>query len=178
MARQATWVNEDGLEVGFGTRDSKNPHLATVQTEGNVEIASMVLDYDTLPAAAGTAPNAKDFAIVGESVITRAYLRVTDAFTSGGTTTLDIGLVNAAGTAIDQDGLDAAIAKAALTAGAVIELDGALIGDSIGSADGYISTATGSGPWTAGQAVLTIEYVRPMPDSTPQDPIDGIVGSL
>lgn len=178
MARQATWVNEDGLEVGFGTRDSKNPHLATVQTEGNVEIASMVLDYDTLPAAAGTAPSVKSFAVPADSVITRAYLRVTTAFTSGGTTTLNVGFVNAAGTAIDQDGLDAAIAKAALTDGAVIEMDGALVGDNIGDADGYISTSTGSGPWTAGQAVLTIEYVRPMPGSTPQDPIDGIVGSL
>jgi hypothetical protein len=177
MARQEVWVNEDGLAVGFGTLDSKNPNLATVETTGNVEIATMVLDYDTLPAAATTAPSTKSFEIREGSVITRAYLRVTEEFTSAGATTLAIGFKEADGTAIDADGLFEAIAKANLDAGDVVEGDGDLIG-AIMPENGFISTVTATGPWTAGSAVLTIEYVLPTPDSQAQDPIDGIVGSL
>ena len=178
MARAEVWVNNDGLEVEFGTSDSRSDRLATVQTEGNVEIASMVLDYDLLPAAATNAPSVKSIQLPAHAVVTRAYLRVTDEFTSGGATTLQIGLIEADGTAIDQDGLFEAIAKAALDAGDVVEGDGALVGESIGDEDGFISTLVTTGPYTAGQAVLTIEYVRPMPGSTPQEPIDGVVGSL
>lgn len=181
MSRANVWTNPDGLDVGFGTRDSKNKNAATVRTQGNVEILSMILDWDYLPDAAGTAPSSKSIPLPANSLIHRATLRVTEAFTSGGATTLDIGLVNAAGTAIDQDGIDAAIAKTAIDAvGDVIQCDGALVGGAatVGTAPAYISCNVGTGPYTAGQAELTIEYSKPLPSTDPVDPIGGIVGSL
>lgn len=181
MARQATWTNSDGLVVGFGPRDSKNNAGATVRTMGNEEQFSMILDYDTLPAAAGTAPSSKSIPLPANSMIHEATLRVIVAFTSGGATTLDIGLVNSAGTAIDQDGIDAAIAKTAIDAiGEVVQCDGALVNGTatVGTSDAYISCNVGTGPYTAGQAELTVRYSRPLADTTPTDPISGIVGSL
>ena len=181
MTRSATWTNNDGLVVGFGTRDSKNNNGATVRTEGNVEIFSMELDWNTLPAAAGTAPSSKSIPIPANSLIHRATLRVTEAFVSGGATTLDIGFVNAAGTVIDQDGVDAAIAKTAIDAvGEVVQCDGVLVGGvaTVGTADAYISCSVGTGPYTAGMAELTIEYSKPLPDTDPLEPITTIVGSL
>ena len=178
MARQATWTNEDGLSVGFGPRDSLNDNGAVVETTGNVEVFQMNLHWDELPAAPGTAPLSKSIPLPANAVINDAKLQVLDAFTSGGSTTLTIGLVDAAGAAIDADGIDATVAKAALSAGATIACDGALVGADVGSAAAYISTTTASGPWTAGEAVLTIEYTRQLPSAEAADPIDGIVGSL
>lgn len=181
MARANTWTNSDGLVVGFGARNSKNDAGATVRTMGNEEIFSMILDWDILPAAPDTVPSVKSIPIPAGAVITNADLRIIEAFTSAGSTTLTIGLVNAAGVAIDADGIDATIAKAAIDAvGDVVQCDGALVSGvlTIGAADGFISTTTAVGPWTAGQAELTVRYTRPLPDTNPTDPIVGIVGSL
>lgn len=179
MAREATWTNSDGLVVGFGPRDSKNDNGATVETKGNVEIIQMVLDYDNLPSDASTAPSSKSFPIPAGAVINDAVLQVTEAFTSGGSTTLNIGLKKADGTVIDADGIDAAIAKTAIDAvGDTIQCDGALVGADVGSDDAYISCGVATGPYTAGQAVLTIEYTRQLPSTDPADPITTIQGSL
>jgi hypothetical protein len=179
MARNATWTNSDGLVVGFGTRDSKNDSGSTVETKGNVEIFQMVLDFDNLPTAVGTAPNTKSIPIPAGAVINDAVLQVLTAFDAAGSATLTIGLKELDGTAIDADGIDAAIALTAIDAdGDTIQCDGALVGTDIGTADGYIAVAVGTGPYTAGQAVLTIEYTRQLDSSTAADPITTIQGSL
>lgn len=179
MARANTWTNSDGLEVGFGVRDSKNDAGSTVETKGNVEVFQMVLDFDELPAASGTAPSSKSVPIPAGAVINDAVLQVLEAFDAAGAATLTIGLKNSAGTAIDADGIDAAIALTAIDAvGDTVQCDGALVGTDIGTADGYIAVDVGTGPYTAGQAVLTIEYTRQLPSSDAADPITTIQGSL
>lgn len=178
MARSATWTNSDGLVVGFGARDSKNDNGATVRTEGNVEILQMTLDYDNLPADAGTAPSSKSIPIPAGSVIKSAHLQTTADWATADSATLDIGLKNSAGTEIDDDGIDEDIAAAALDTGDTVVCDGSLVGVDIGSADGYISCGVNTGSFTSGSSFLTIEYIRPLPDNTPTDPITSIVGSL
>ena len=181
MARANTWTNNDGLAVGFGTRDSKNPNAATVRTMGNVEELVVVFDWDSPPVAPGTAPSTKSIALPANAVIIEGHFRVDTAVTMSGTSpTLAFGVVNSAGTAIDANGLLTAQAPAAMGAGAVITLNGALVGDTVGSADAYISIELGgtSPALTAGDGVLVIAYQKPMPDATPTDPITGIVGSL
>ena len=181
MARANSWTNDDGLFVGFGTRDSKNDNGATVQTEGNVESFSMELEWDNLPAAAPTAPLSKSIPIPANSTIHRATLSVTEAFTAAGGATLDIGFKQADGTDIDLNGIDAVIAITVIDAiGDVVQCNGALVGGlvTVRLLDAYISTVVTTGPFTAGMAELTIEYSRPLPDSDPTDPIDGIVGAL
>ena len=49
MTRNAIWLNNDGLTVGFGTRDSVYPFAGTVKTEGNREQITLVLDYRNMP---------------------------------------------------------------------------------------------------------------------------------
>ena len=177
MSRASTWTNNDGLVVGFGARDSKNPNAATVRTQGNINVMQFPFDYDEVLVIGTDVPgtSGKSIPVPANAVVLRGNIRVTTAFAGG--TDVDFGFMNAAGTAIDADGLDASIATAALDAGDVVEFDGALIGDSVGSADAYFGVVY-NGSYTAGQGVITIEYELPMPDSTPTDPIDGIVGSL
>lgn len=178
MARQNTWTNSDGLVVGFGTRDSKNDAGATVETKGNLEVMQVVLDYDNLPPAAGTAPSAKSIPVPANAQIMSAHLFVREDFATSDSATLDIGFVNSAGTEIDQDGIDAAIAAGALDTGDTVVCDGALIGADVGTADAYLSCEVNTGTFTTGSAVLTIEYIRQLPDTDAADPITTIVGSL
>ena len=181
MARANTWTNNDGLSVGFGPLDSKNPNAATVRTMGNVEELVLVFDWDAPPVQAGTAPSTKSIALPANSVIIEGHFRVDTAITMSGTSpTLAFGVVNSAGTAIDANGLMTGTAPGSLGAGAVITLNGALVGASVGSADAYISMELGgtNPALTAGDGVLVIAYQKPMPDATPTDPITSIVGSL
>jgi len=168
MARESTWTNSDGLDVGFGTRDSKDNRGGPVQTTGNVEVLTYDLDWNHLPTAATNAASTKDIPIPANSVIHRATLRVTEAFTSAGATTLSLGLKELDGTDIDADGIDATIAKTVIDAvGDVVQCDGALVGGllTVGTADAYLSSVVATGPYTAGMAELVIEYSRPMPTS-------------
>lgn len=178
MSRGATWTNSDGLVVGFGTRDSKNNTGATVRTQGNVEIMQVILDYDNLPAAAGTAPSSKSIPVPANAVIKSAYLQTITDWATADSATLDIGFVNSAGTEIDQDGIDAAIAAAALDTGDTVVCDGALIGVDVGTSDAYLSCEVNTGSFTTGQSQLTIEYIKGPDSTTPADPITSIVGSL
>lgn len=181
MARATTWTNSDGLDVGFGKRDSYNAESATIRTMGNEEILQVALKWDALPSAATNAASEKNVPIPAGSVITNADLYILDAFESGGATTLSIGLKRLDGTDIDADGIDATIAKTAMDADRdVVQCDGALVNGvvDIGAYDGYISTVVATGPYTAGEGVLTIRYTRPAPDPMPLDPITTVVGSL
>lgn len=161
MARGNTWINSDGLEVGFGVRDSKNENAATIQTTGNIVLWQFPLDYDQVDIIGTDVPSSKSVPIPANATILRGNLRVTTAFAGG--TNVNLGLMNSAGTAIDADGLDAAVATAALTAGAVVTFDGALIGTRI-AADGYFGV-TYSGTYTAGAGIVTVEFELPMPAS-------------
>ena len=76
------------------------------------------------------------------------------AGTSG---TLTLGLKEPDGTVIDVDGLDAAVAQAVLISGARIVGDGALVGTTIGAADGQLVVTTG-GTVTAGKFIVRIEF--------------------
>lgn len=177
MSRESTWTNNDGLVVGFGTRDSSNENSATVRTQGNVNIWQFPLNYDNLPTI-GTAPSSKAIPIPAAAVIQRATFTVTEAFAGG--TNIDFGLMDAAGTAIDDDGLDVAVLTAAIDAvGEVVQMDGALVGSAldVGTVDAYFGTVV-TGTYTAGKGILLVEYVLPMPDSDATDPITTIVGSL
>jgi len=188
MARSATWTNSDGLVVGFGPRDSVNDLGGTVRTQGNVEMMVMEINAADMPTAPGTARLSKDFRIPAGSYITKATLNVLTTFADADANpTMTIGLVDSAGTEIDNDGLFAGLTEASgqLTAPQVVEGDvatygGALVNgtDHIGASDGYLTCVLDTGAWDAGLAQLTVWYLKPTPDSTPTDPISGIVGSL
>lgn len=122
------------------------------------ETLQVTFSYDDLPAA--SSDDNLILTIPANSVLVSADIRVHTAFAGG--TSYDFGLAETDGTAIDADGIDAAVATAALTAGAYIACDGALIGANIGSADGQITVAA-TGTYTAGKATLTVVY-QPLVD--------------
>jgi hypothetical protein len=97
------------------------------------------------------------------AIIVNADLVITDAATSGGSATLTIGTYNAAGTAVDADGIDAAIALTAIDAdGDVVQCDGAQVSGvvTVGSAPVYIGAIYGTAAFTGGEAVLIVEYIK------------------
>lgn len=157
-------TNADGLQVQYGPQDT--------EVVGTTDAAkfSMVVDwqYDNLPSFNADLNNdgtpngfsGADANIPAGAYITNAYIVVTTAFAGG--TSYNIGLYNEAGTAIDADGIDAAVATAALAANLAVNCDGALVGGTagVGAADGFLVIAA-TGTFTAGAAKLYIEYVNP-----------------
>jgi hypothetical protein len=101
-------------------------------------------------------------------LIHRATLQVVTAFDSAGDAgTLDIGTYSAAAVVDDADGIDVDIAQSAIDAvGEVVACNGALVAGIItvgatSDSDVYVVPAYQTAAFTAGRAVLTIEYSTP-----------------
>jgi hypothetical protein len=96
------------------------------------------------------------------SLILSATLVMTTAATSGGAATLTIGTYNAAGTAIDADGIDATVALTAIDAiGETVRCDGAhLTTAGYVAENAYIGLIYATAAYTAGAGKLYIEYVK------------------
>ena len=158
----STWENKDGLKVNF------NRTLAD-QHDGGVTAGAkkrVVFRYDSqAPLNSETAGNTdgRELSIPANAYITDAYFIVETAFTSGGSTTLTVGLAQDDGTVIDADGLDATVAKTAIDAvGDVVVMDGALVGGtSVVGNEAFLYFTVGTGPWTAGVGHVVIEYIEP-----------------
>lgn len=150
-------TNADGLQLNYGTRDVEVNYARAV---GGVDAVQQVV-FDIKGTSIGTTVTIKasQAFIPANSLITRATLLVKAAFTSGGAATLDIGAYSIAGTAIDADGIDAAVAVAALGANADVSCDGALVG-TIVTADCYLGATYGTAAYTAGTARLVVEYIQ------------------
>lgn len=156
-----SWTNEDGLTIRFNLerpetdRDGVSAEGVTSAEEKTfiyrITDATQLGDTDTA-AVPGDVPY-----IPAGAVIKDAYLKVGTAFTSGGSAVLDLGFKQAAGTNIDDDGIDAAVAVAALTANTAITSDGALIGTRLAN-DSYIMATYDTAAFTAGDAVLVVKY--------------------
>lgn len=156
-----SYTNADGLQVltnGAAGVAANNGTAVSPKKSLVINIA----DATELGSAAAT-PDDQEAFIPAGSYITAASLVVTTAFTSAGSATLTIGAYNQAGTAIDADGIDAAIALAAVGADKAVACDGALVGGTatVGSADAYIKANYGAAAFTAGAAKLVIEYIEP-----------------
>ena len=88
---------------------------------------------------------------------------MTTAATSGGAATLQIGTYNAAGTAIDADGIDAAVALTVIDAdGDVVRCDGAQAAGVLGylTADAHVGMLYGTAAYTAGAGKLIVEFKK------------------
>lgn len=159
-----SYTNADGLWV-FTNGDEGTP-LDQGTTNG-AQTKSLVIDIDL--TRVGTTFGAANFTpqwpvIPARSVITRATLVMTAAATSGGAATLDIGTYNAAtGAAVAANGIDAAIALAAMDAvGEVVRCDGTVAAGTVdvGAADVVIGPVRAVAAYTAGRGKLFIEYLE------------------
>lgn len=137
----------------FGALPDKQKRGAIKAGMGTEKQIEWKFSYDDLPAD----DDGNDMLayIPANSFIEAAYLKVDTAWAGG--TSIDVGLAQKDGTVIDADGIDAAVATASLTADAVIDCDGALVGASVGTADAVLEV-TATGTYTAGEATLVVRY--------------------
>lgn len=155
-----SYTNNSGLYVL--TRGDQG----TVREGGVTERGQLVLEFDltTLGTSiSSTDIDPYDAVIPNGAVITGATLVMTDAATSGGSATLTIGTYNSAGTAIDADGIDAAIALTAIDAdNDVVRCDGAQatgVGGKL-AANAYVKAIYGTAAFTAGTAKLVVDFEK------------------
>jgi len=180
MPRNAT-STFDGLVVGYGTHSSDNDTPGVQAGSGVVVVQTEIVGTrvpDTASATNGIAtPQAH--IIPRGALIVRATLVVSVAWTSGGAALLDVGLWSrglATEVVDDADGLwDGGTVAELTTIGEVNVLDGALLPIADGVATGIVGrTANGdcvltaeyeTAAWTAGIAMLTVEYIPPFVSS-------------
>ncbi len=164
----AQWQNDDGLTVRFGQDQARETKSLMAPAAGVGPVRYMVVDinFDDLPTFTTDLNNDgtnngfsdQDAYIPTGSYIKSASLIVETAFAGG--TSYNIGLYNAAGSAIDADGIDAGVATAALAADLAVACDGALVGGTaLVTSDAYLVVAA-TGTFTAGKAKLVIEYIQ------------------
>jgi hypothetical protein len=154
-----SYNNADGLLV------LTDGAQGAVNNTGSAEYGPkfLVINIPNAPliGSATTSPAANDAFIPAGAYITKASLIVTTAFV-GATAALNIGLQTLAGSAIDADGIDVAIAVTAIDAiGDVVACNGALVAGvlTVGTANAYVSFDYDTAAFTAGAGKLVIEYI-------------------
>lgn len=151
----ATAGNKRRAATDYGAREIEDVLPSKYAGSLGAMKLAHTFSFDDLPT------NGLDEAILrlpARARIVKATLRVHTAFAGG--TSYNIGLLEADGSTIDVDGIDAAIALTAIDGvGDVVNCDGALVGllVGIGAAAGQVSIVA-TGTFTAGKATLEIEY--------------------
>ena len=169
MSANEFYTNADGLNIRFGLEKATAHKEGRFSTSGDTHqhVTSIVgTDLGSSAALVSTHP------VVGipdGAHIVSATLYVTEAFTSGGSATLTIGVVNDDGDGTfsvnDADGIDATIAITAIDAiGDHVACDGALVGSGAANIAGtgdrpvFVCANYATAAFTAGKADLVIEY--------------------
>lgn len=140
-----------GRQKFYGPAERKQKWGAVVASYGSIKEVEYRFSYDDLPDADDG--NEMNIRLPANSYLLDARLKVGTAWAGG--TSIDIGLEQTDGTVIDADGIDAAVATAALTANAIIDCDGALVGASVGANDAVVAVSA-TGTYTAGDARLVV----------------------
>lgn len=172
-----TWTNEDGLVQRFGVERSTS-QTQGVSTRGVKNYLVVDLpDATALVNTLGTSypPDEDSPYIPANSLITGAWFAATTDFTSGGSATLDIGLISATGAITDADGIAADVTITELTDAAAagsVACDGAYVCNGSGStttvrdgakvvgANAYIGFSYETAVFTAGAGTLVVEYIK------------------
>jgi len=157
-----SYTNADGLRV------LTNDDQGAIKTQGTSHGAMhQTLVVDVALTSVKTTFGAVDIdlnnpVIPANSLILSATLVMTAAATSSGSATLDIGTYNAAGTAIQATGIDAAIALTAIDAiGETVRCDGVhTTVTGLVATDAYVGLKWNTAAFTAGTGKLYIEYVK------------------
>lgn len=151
----STYTNNDSLEITIGVPGGFEG--GQLRTQGATKELKIIIDpVNGFPDA--NAKNEGDSFVPANSHIVSSVLKVTEAFVGG--TSVGLGYDELDGTTIDADGIDVAIATAAINAiGKSVVCDGALsTGITVGS-DAAYPTSTIVGTYTAGKAELYITYI-------------------
>lgn len=147
MATQNAWINEDGLEVGFGPVVSGSLETNAQHTKGKTKELQLTVDATVGLPSVGTAHSQKDSAIpTGAHIVSARYIAEVDFDNA-----VEFGTSDVAGTVIDKDGLIATGTTTAVGAGA-------LVGTDTAAANYLVVTETTTAP-TVGKGTLIVEYI-------------------
>ena len=172
MARANTWTNSDGIEVGFGSRDTYNPEGASIHTKGHVAQLELHITSDSYGDVATGVLKGKEAVIPSGSRIISAIANVTETITGTTAVSFDMGLKDTTdGTTIDADGLIDGTTNFAV---GVQTGAGALIG-TVTSADSVVSFDPNVADLLTGELVVLVEYQLPVPSSDAPGVITGDV---
>jgi hypothetical protein len=153
------WTNDDGLNIHFGPRDTQNGRAAKVSKGGQEQEIIVIVEATKLTDAVAASDVDRAAIIPSGAYVKSADIYVDEAFTSGGSAVLDIGLYQPDGTAIDDDGIDSAVALGALVDDAEISGNGAVVGTSV-SNDAVVAASYDTAAFTAGRARVVVKYVQ------------------
>lgn len=179
IAVSRQWVNGDGLIVRFGPDKALQAQSGQTQSAGAMHHVICTLEASRMALDGGFIGDYPNTPIAPYSYITRAIFVVTEAFDSGSTATLDLGLgvINATTqladyTGADEDGIDAAIAETAIdTAGKAVICDGALVAATSAAllaVTTYPTYDVDTAVYTTGKGWLFFEYMtKPYTAETP-----------
>lgn len=147
MANAETWINNDGLEVGFGPVVAKNNTAGDQHIKGKIKQIELPVDVDAGLVSVGDTISQKHTGIPAGAYIVSAHYVAEEDFDNA----VEFGTAEADGTAIDQDGLIATGTGSATGAGALIET----VTDQVNY---LVVTATTDAP-TVGKGELIVEYI-------------------
>ena len=149
-----------GVAQHYGPRETNGKYGAASKGTGIVKRAQWDFSYNDLPDAD---TNGLGHQIPAGAIIKSAVMYVDAAWTStSGTTDLLVGLQQADGTEIDNDGLfdgTESTQTAIGTEGNVVDGAGALVGKTVGANAGELVVAGSVDDLTAGKARIVVEYV-------------------
>jgi len=149
--------NVGGRQTYFGALPSKNKFGGEVQSSGMKKELKFSFSYDDLPAV--DADNEMVAVLPAGCQIVSAHI-IVDTAMAGTSGTMTIGTYEAdGGGAIDLDGIDVAVAQAALLANTTIVCDGAQVGGGIVLAERAAIVVVTGGTVTAGEFRLVVEYI-------------------
>lgn len=158
------WTNNDGLNIRFGLEKGEVGKGGELPSDGDIIVAKFKILGASVPATDTPIETIPEAGIPDNVYLDSVDLFVTTTFV-GATATLDIGLFgdNNDGTysTVDDNGIVAASAVAALVAGAKITGAGALIGTVLagtGNRPLYVSSGYNTAAFTAGEADLVVRY--------------------
>jgi len=152
-----------GVQSHYGPRVVNNSFGGRLPGNGITKLAMWDFAFDQLPAP-GTS-NMQQVIPAGSTIVSAKFV-VDAAWTSAGAaTTLSVGLQQADGTEIDNNGLltdanlDDPVIEDAADVGKIVTGTGDLVGVSIGAADGELKVTQSVDDLTAGQARVLVEYI-------------------
>lgn len=160
------WYNSDGLYVKFGTEEATAGKAGAYRTAGPQQMIELTISDLTALTTTGVI---QDYNVVvpKNARIEKVEVITTTDATSGGSATLDIGLIRTdTSTAYDDDGLVAALALASFnSAGETVALTvgstsaGNLIGTTLAN-NGYLVASYNTDSFTAGAIKVRVYYTR------------------
>lgn len=165
------WTNSDGLRIKIGASEANITQGGEYNQTGHVHEVQVRFNLTSLGTA--TALLEPGIIIPKGARIEQVEVVAETAATSGGSATLNVGLVRLDNTtAIDEDGLVAALALASinvageknvLTPG--ITSAGALVGTTLANAGKFVADYD-TAAFTAGVVLVTVKFYVPIPVAT------------